>query len=143
MRKIKEIIIHCTATPQNWTAKNFENEWKSKGWKVGGYHYIIYTDGRVDHVINDALISNGCRGHNAHAINVAYVGGVDAQGRAIDNRTAAQRESLLHLIVQLRELHPEATIIGHRDVWGTNPRAWQKMCPCFDVKKWLTDAKVK
>lgn len=143
MRTIKEIIIHCTATPQNWTAKNFVNEWKNKGWKVGGYHYIIYPDGTIDHTIKNEQISNGCRGHNAHAINVAYVGGVDAQGRAIDNRTAAQRESMLHLIVQLRELHPKATIIGHRDVWGTNPRTWLKMCPSFDVQKWLHDVNVK
>lgn len=143
MRTIKEIIIHCTATPQNWTAKNFVNEWKNKGWKVGGYHYIIYPNGTIDHTIKNEQISNGCRGHNAHAINVAYVGGVDAQGRAIDNRTGAQKKSMRQLIMILHDSYPDAKIIGHRDIWGANPRAWKKMCPSFDVRKWLTDAKVK
>lgn len=143
MRTIKEIIIHCTATPQNWTAKNFVNEWKNKGWKVGGYHYIIYPNGTIDHTIKNEQISNGCRGHNAHAINVAYVGGVDAQGRAIDNRTVAQKKSMRQLIMILHDSYPDAKIIGHRDIWGANPRAWKKMCPSFDVRKWLTDAKVK
>lgn len=24
--------------------------------------------------------------------------------------------------------------MGHRDIWGKNPRNWKKMCPCFDAE---------
>lgn len=143
MRQIKEIIIHCTATPQSWRAKEFVREWKLKGWKVCGYHYIIYPDGSIDNTLPIDKVSNGAQGHNAHAINIAYVGGIDVRGQATDNRTGAQKKSMRQLIMILHDSYPDAKIIGHRDIWGANPRAWKKMCPSFDVRKWLTDAKVK
>jgi hypothetical protein len=24
--------------------------------------------------------------------------------------------------------------MGHRDVWGKDPKKWQKWCPCFDAE---------
>lgn len=25
--------------------------------------------------------------------------------------------------------------MGHRDIWGKNPKNWKKQCPCFDAEK--------
>lgn len=139
MRKIKYIFIHSSATPQTWTTENFNREWKNKGWKMGGYHYIIYPDGTIEHAINDDLISNGVRGYNRHSVNVAYVGGIDAKGQPTDNRTALQKKAMLRLIRTLKTRLPNAVIMGHRDIWGNDPRKWQKMCPCFDVRQWMRE----
>ena len=24
--------------------------------------------------------------------------------------------------------------MGHRDIWGKNPKNWKKQCPCFDAE---------
>ena len=24
--------------------------------------------------------------------------------------------------------------MGHRDIWGKDPKKWQKWCPCFDAE---------
>ena len=133
MRTIKEIIVHCTATRQTITSEDIARIWKARGWRTGGYHYIIYPNGECEYAIPIQLVSNGCRGHNANAINVAYVGGIDAHGRPTDNRTAEQTDTMVLLLMQLKAKFPTAQIIGHREIWGRNPTQWHKMCPCFDV----------
>lgn len=133
MRHIKEIIIHCTATRQGITSEDIKNLWKSRGWKIGGYHFIIYEGGHTEKAVPIEQISNGCHGHNAHAINVAYVGGIDAKGQPCDNRTEEQKTALLLLARQLHRRFPRAAIIGHREVYGRSPVLYKKMCPCFDV----------
>ena len=67
---------------------------------------------------------------------MCYIGGVDKQGRAIDNRTDAQKTSLVAILKELHSRYPDAEILGHRDIWGPDSRKWKKMCPCFDVKEW-------
>ncbi|MBR1939880.1 MAG: N-acetylmuramoyl-L-alanine amidase [Bacteroidaceae bacterium] len=54
--------------------------------------------------------------HNAHSIGVCYEGGLDAQGRACDTRTPAQKEALLELLTDLHRRFPMALILGHRDL---------------------------
>lgn len=139
MRKIKEIIVHCTATRQTITSEDIARIWQSRRWRTGGYHYIIYPDGTCEYAIPIYKVSNGCKGHKAHAINVAYVGGIDAHGRPTDNRTVEQKSTMLLLLRQLHAKFPTAHIIGHREIWGNNPTKWHKMCPCFDVTE-LRDA---
>lgn len=133
MRKIREIIVHCTATRQDITSDDIKNIWRSRGWRTGGYHFIVYPNGDCECAVPISKVSNGCKGHNANAINVAYVGGVDEKGRAIDNRTAEQTDTMILLLMQLKAKYPTAHIIGHREVWGRDPSQWHKMCPCFDV----------
>lgn len=35
--------------------------------------------------------------------------------------------------------YPDAEILGHRDIWGSNPKNWHKQCPCFNVKEWWNE----
>ena len=83
--------------------------------------------------------SNGVQGYNSTAINVCYIGGVDDKGRAVDNRTTAQKEALRTILKDLHSRYPDAEILGHRDIWGSNPKNWHKMCPCFNVKEWWNE----
>ena len=64
---------------------------------------------------------------------------MDDKGRAVDNRTTAQKEALRTILKELHSRYPDAEILGHRDIWGSNPRNWHKMCPCFNVKEWWNE----
>jgi len=50
MREIKEVILHCTATPadRKLTVQEVRN-WhvKGNGWDDIGYHFLIHQDGTV------------------------------------------------------------------------------------------------
>ena len=119
MRQIKRIFVHCTAGSQRQTIDDLKAEFHRTGWSNPGYHYVIDTNG-------------GVQGYNSTAINVAYIGGIDADGKPIDNRTPAQKDALVLLLHKLKQKFPTAQIMGHRDIWGTDQSNWRKMCPCFN-----------
>ena len=135
MRQIKRIFVHCTAGPQTQTVAEIQRYWKNVNkWKSPGYHYIIKPDGEIVPLQPEDKPSNGVAGYNSTSINVCYIGGVDKQGRAVDNRTDAQKESLIKILKDLKSRYPDAEILGHREIWGQNPSKWHKMCPCFPAK---------
>jgi N-acetylmuramoyl-L-alanine amidase len=130
MRKISHIVVHCSATAQNASVAAIQRYWKENlGWKSPGYHYIIEASGNIVKLLDEAKPSNGVAGHNDTLINVCYIGGVDAAGKAKDTRTEKQRASLLFLLEQLKERYPSAAIWGHHDFPGV-----KKACPSFDAK---------
>lgn len=138
-RRIDEIIVHCTASRegQPMTVEQIRNDHiNNNHWSDIGYHLVVYLDGTV-HFGRDVDISGAhAEGHNSHSIGVVYVGGLENQPgvaykklKAKDTRTAAQKASLLSLLMDLRKLYPKAAIIGHRDV-----DTHGKECPSFDAK---------
>ena len=44
MRAIKYIAVHCTASSQHTTIKELQQEFRRKGWKNPGYHYVVAAD---------------------------------------------------------------------------------------------------
>ena len=140
MRQIKRIFVHCTAGPQTQTVAEIQKYWKNHNkWTNPGYHYIIKPNGEIVPLQPEDKPSNGVQGYNSTAINVCYIGGVDDKGRAVDNRTTAQKEALRTILKDLHSRYPDAEILGHRDIWGSNPKNWHKMCPCFNVKEWWNE----
>lgn len=140
MRKIERIFVHCTASSQAWGVGELSAEFKRKGWKNPRYHYVVTSDGRIHQMLDDSKVSNGVKGYNSTSVNVAYVGGIDAKGKAVDNRTAAQKKALVDLLKILRKRYPKAKILGHRDIspdQNGNGRVdqWERIkeCPCFDA----------
>lgn len=141
MRIIKYIAVHCTAGSQHTTIKELQQEFKRKGWKNPGYHYVVASDGTITQLLDEDKVSNGVKGYNSVLINVAYIGGIDAEGKPIDNRTAAQKASLMALLGMLHKKYPTSTIQGHRDFspdrnhnGRIEPSEFIKACPCFDAK---------
>ena len=131
MRNIKYIAVHCTATPQTATVSSIQNYWKNHlGWKNPGYHFIIKPNGEVVNLLPIEEVSNGVQGFNSVAINISYIGGVDAKNTPLDNRTPEQKASLLKLLKELRKKFPNAIIQGHRDFPNV-----KKACPSFNAKK--------
>lgn len=130
MRKVNNIVIHCTATAQNAKVASIQNYWKNTlGWKSPGYHRIIEADGTVHSLSDFEKPTNGVAGHNSDSIHISYIGGVDSKNNPIDNRTVEQRCAILHCIAEARKLYPNAKILGHRDFAGV-----AKACPSFDAK---------
>lgn len=130
-RRITEIIVHCTATPEgkDYTIKDITAWHKQRGFSTIGYHYVVYRDGSVHNGRDVNIVGAHCTGHNAHSIGVCYVGGLAKDGKTPkDTRTNVQKASLEILLRKLRTLYPTAKIYGHRDFAN-------KACPCFDAKK--------
>lgn len=142
MRQIKYIAVHCTAGSQKQSIDELRAEFRRKGWKNPGYHFVVKPDGGIVQMLDEEKVSNGVKGYNSVSINVAYIGGIDAQGKATDNRTEAQKQSLENLLRILRGKYPKAVIQGHRDFspdLNGNGKIekceWIKACPCFDAKE--------
>lgn len=74
MRQIKRIFVHCTAGSQKQTIDDLKAEFRRKGWKNPGYHYVITTNGGTHQLLAIEEVSNGVQGYNSTAINVAYMG---------------------------------------------------------------------
>ena len=141
MRKIKYIAVHCTAGSQKSTVRDLELEFKRKGWKAPGYHYVITAEGKIHQLLDTEKVSNGVKGYNSVTVNVAYTGGIDANGKSEDNRTEAQKDSLIKLLKLLKQKYPEAVIQGHRDFSPDKNGngvvdSWERIkdCPCFNAK---------
>ncbi len=131
MRPINYLVVHCTATPQSAKVESIQNYWKqAMGWKSPGYHFIVKPDGSYVNLQPIEKASNGVAGHNANSIHISYIGGVDGKNMPLDNRTAAQKATILKLLQDLKKQFPKAVIQGHRDFQGVH-----KACPSFDAKK--------
>lgn len=130
-RRIKYIVIHCTATKQGYpfSAKDVDRWHRSKGWNGIGYNYVIGLDGKIENGRDVDRVPAHVKGYNSNSIGVVYVGGLDKNMKAKDTRTPLQKKSILNILKELRKLYPDAIIQGHRDF----PRV-AKACPCFDAK---------
>ena len=131
MRKITEIIVHCSATKEGrrFCAADIDRWHKQRGWDGCGYHFVVLLDGTVE--IGRPLSKVGAHtiGHNSQSIGICYIGGLDADGKPADTRTDAQRSSMRALIAAIKAVRPDITIHGHREFAA-------KACPCFDVDEY-------
>ena len=129
MRKINNIVVHCTATPQTSTIESIVKYWqKNLGWQFPGYHIIVEPNGEWTQLLHGDYVSNGVKNHNHDSFHISYIGGVDENGNALDNRTQEQKETLLYLLKKAKQEYTHATIKGHRDFPGVT-----KACPSFDA----------
>ena len=128
MRKILEIIIHCTATfaDQRVTVADITRWHKQRGWKTIGYHYIVDQAGNIFEGRPIEQPGAHCLNHNQNSIGIAYCGGLNHEGKPTDTRTPEQRAALLGLLTELKQRFPEAVIHSHSDFAS-------KACPCFDA----------
>ena len=121
---MKEIIIHCAATPngKNFTAADIHGWHKQNGWSGIGYHYVIKIDGTVEHGRPEYWPGAHTKGHNSKSIGICMIG--------TDNFTDDQWYSLKKLVAQMITKYQDAKVIGHNEVS-------QKYCPGFDVQEWM------
>lgn len=134
MRPIDMIVVHCSATGTEDIGAAEIREWHlAKKWSDIGYHYVIRRNGRLEHGRPESEIGAHAQGFNDSSLGVCLVGGVDANDRTKGefNFTRAQMAALEALLAALIVKHPNASVIGHRDLKGV-----RKACPSFDVRAW-------
>lgn len=130
-RDIKEIIVHCSATPEgkDFTVEDIRRWHLQRGFSDIGYHYVIYRDGSEHIGRNESISGAHCTGHNTISIGICYIGGMDKDNKnPKDTRTPEQKEALLKLLKNLKVKYPKATIHGHKEFAN-------KACPSFDALK--------
>lgn len=129
MREIKEIILHCSATPEgrHVTAETIRQWHLDRGWSDIGYHFVVYLDGTVVSGRPVSRVGAHVRGRNKGSIGVCYIGGVDSDMNPKDTRTPEQLDSLEKLLEDLLKEYPEATLHGHNEFSS-------KACPSFIVR---------
>lgn len=140
MRRLTEIIVHCTATRPNWMAAGTAAQkaaevrrWhmQDRGWRDIGYHFLIDRDGTV--VVGRPLDQTGShtKGRNTGTIGIALFGGhgSSADDKFSENFTPEQDRALRGLIDRLRAQHGPLNLSGHNQ-WAA------KACPGFNVPKW-------
>lgn len=130
MRQINEIIIHCTANrpDSKITIQDIRRDHLRRGFSDIGYHYVVFYDGRVEQGRPLNRPGAHCRGHNAHSIGIAYVGGIKQDGVPSDTRSDAQKKAIQDLCRTLLKQYPSIALITGHNLYN---RA--KACPCFDA----------
>lgn len=147
MRKIKYIVIHCSAG--FGTVDAIKKFWKDKlKWKQVGYHYFIDEDGTIHQLATHSVVTNGVQGFNANSIHISYKGGVEKTNvnKAKDSRTDAQKKAIIDTInkvlIELKKTQSIADIkiLGHRDFSPDKNKngiieSWERIkeCPSFDA----------
>jgi len=134
MAEVNHLIVHCSATPETMDIGVEEiRRWhRQRGWLDVGYHKVIRRDGTIEDGRPITAPGAHARGFNHISIGICLIGGVESDKKTPEaNYTHAQWEALEAQIRDLLIIHPEATVIGHRDLPKVN-----KACPSFDTPEW-------
>lgn len=131
MRRITQIILHCSATHPGIDIGVTEiRQWhQAKGWRDCGYHFVIRRSGLVENGRPISEVGAHCEGQNANSIGICIVGGVNRANAPDCNFTSKQWAELEALVSELIDDFPEAQVTGHR-AYST------KACPSFDAVSW-------
>ncbi|ETX26497.1 N-acetylmuramoyl-L-alanine amidase [Roseivivax isoporae] len=141
MRKIDEIVVHCTATQPDFMsgASTAARRAEVKRWHVQlnkwsdiGYHYLIDRDGTLAEGRPLERTGAHVAGHNTGTIGIALFGGHgSAETDAFaDHFTPEQDAALRKLIADLEARFGDLKISGHNEYAA-------KACPGFEVARWL------
>lgn len=139
MRKINNIILHCSATMEGrqYYAKDIDKWHKAQGWNGIGYHYVIDLDGTVERGRSLDKTGAHCTGHNTGSIGICYIGGLDTNGKAKDTRTPQQKYAMWHLVEDLlNQLHLTVDNVHCHNQYAN------KACPCFNITDFKKEFKI-
>ena len=144
MIKIKQLIVHCSAS--KWADAEVIRKWhvEDNGWRDIGYHYVILNGYRRSGKYNEpdnGLIESGrpidnniyieeeekgahAKGFNDDSVGICLIGDTEF--------TEKQFISLAKVINYWKAMIPELEIIGHCDLPNTS-----KTCPNFNVQAFV------
>ena len=130
MRTLKEIAIHCSATPdasdfgfQDVNEWHLDNGWKSPKGIGCGYHFLIRKDGTIE--VGRTLDEAGAhvKGANEHTIGICLIGTHEFNAKQFN----AMKQLVDYLKIQFGELD----IWGHREY--PSGQKQKKSCPNIDM----------
>jgi len=141
MRKITEIIVHCTATRADWWAGKRTSDkvreikrWhvQDRGWADIGYHFLIDRDGTIAKGRDIAKDGAHVQGHNRGTIGISLFGGHGSAetDKFSEHFTPEQDAALRKLIAELQATYGKVPVTGHNQYAA-------KACPGFNVPAWF------
>ena len=136
MRPIERVVIHCAYTPPTLDigVREIDRWHRDRGWSGIGYHFVIRRSGYVESGRPVEAKGAHAKGFNETSIGICLIGGkVEGQDKSDCNYTIRQWTALRRITSKLIEKHPNASVVGHRDL---DPH---KDCPVFDVEAWWGD----
>jgi len=108
------IVLHH-AEASNATVEDIHRWHLENGWAGIGYHYYVRKDGSIYRGRPRDTIGAHVQGHNYDSI------GVCAEGDYMKEiMPEAQKQAIIALVRELREIYPQAKIVGHRDLMATS-----------------------
>lgn len=163
IQEVEYIVVHCAATPPEVEAgvNAIRTEHLRKGWFDVGYHFVVRRDGTIETGRPTDRPGAHARGFNHKSLGICLEGGVDgsnapksalkslrkwlewytknySKAPAVDNFTDDQYDALAGLVTGLKVAHPDATVLGHRDLPNVN-----KGCPSFNAIDWWAKVEEK
>lgn len=138
MKKLKFLVIHCSATPKGRQVTKADIEkWhlQERGWSKVGYTDLIDIEGNLinltpfdqDDDVEGWELTNGVRGINQISRHIVYAGGKSRDMvRYEDTRTLKQFEAMTDYVRYTVLRHPHILVAGHNQFAA-------KACPSFDV----------
>lgn len=133
-RAINKIVVHCSFSPQGrGDDANTIDRWHTKRFKKRkgiGYHYAVLEDGTIQKGAWVDYKGAHAKGFNSKSIAICRIGGMGKDGKAIEDATFEQINSirkLSKLLIDMYELKTE-DIKGHNELPGVN-----KACPLLNM----------
>lgn len=128
----KEIILHCTATPdgKDFTVEQIHKCHLQRKFSGIGYHYVIYRDGSIHQGRPENCGGAHTLNHNSISVGISYVGGVCEDGKTPkDTRTNEQKEAMYILVKHLMGKYNLSlgNVHGHYEYAN-------KACPSFKIE---------
>jgi len=129
-RKITDIIVHCSASPQNRDDDVYTiDKWHIDSFGSGiGYHYVILPDGTIQKGRWVDYPGAHAKGFNKHTIGICFIGGMEYNDITLQQLKAVKTLTKLLISDSMYKLLPEA-IKGHNELPGHSTRG----CPMTDI----------
>ena len=122
MRKINQIILHCSDSPHaHHDDISVIRQWHlQRGFNNVGYHYLIQANGNIQEGRKEAVMGAHCKGQNRDSIGICL--------HSRHDFTDAQFTALANLFQDIKSRHQIKKIAGHNE-YDKN-----KTCPNFTVE---------
>ena len=138
MRKIKKIVVHCSASPDGMdigadeirklhaSSKDTDIDWfgtplKGRGWSDIGYHWVIRRNGKCEQGRPESKMGAHVKGHNRDSIGIVWIG--------TKYITEAQKKTLDRVIRGALKAYD----LSVEDVYGHYELFSGKTCPNLDM----------
>jgi N-acetylmuramoyl-L-alanine amidase len=147
IKHVEFLVVHCSATPASRDIGRAELDvmHRQRGFNGIGYHFVVRRNGDVEIGRPSDQPGAHVEGFNSRSLGICMVGGVKPDGKTAEaNFTEAQYDTLRKLLDKLLASHPDAKVLGHRDLSPDknkdrkiSPNEWLKECPTFDAGEWF------
>jgi len=108
------IVLHHAEASQA-TVQDIHQWHLENGWAGIGYHYYVRKDGSIYRGRPRDTIGAHVQGYNYNSL------GICAEGDYMKEiMPEPQKQSIIALLQELRQIYPNAKIVGHRDLMATS-----------------------